>query len=69
MADAGLRRPPGLPPDEAMAAVAEPTMQVRDVARSNGPPQDLMGNAVELDEHDTGHVGHGGAARAFAGLA
>ena len=68
LADAGLRRPAGLPPDEAVAAVAEPPVQVGYVARSEGPAEHGVGDAVELDEHHTGDVGHVGAARAFAGL-
>ena len=31
------------------------------------PPQDGVGDAVELDEHDAGHVGHVGAVRSACG--
>ena len=43
-------------------------MQVRHVARSQGPPQHAERHAVELHEHDTRHVRRVGALRAAAGL-
>ena len=69
LADTGLRGPPGLPRDEMVAAVAKPTVQVGNVSRSNGPPQDGVRDAVELDEHDAGHVGHIGTVSTLTRLA
>ena len=68
LADAGLRRPAGLPADQLVGAVAQPAMQGGHVAGTQRPPQHRVGDAVELDEHDAGHVGDVGVLRSPAGL-
>ena len=66
LADAGLRRPTGLPADQPVAAVAQPAMEGRHVARSQSPVEHGFGQPVDLHEDDTGHLGLGGDPRAPA---
>ncbi len=56
LAHAGLRRPPGLPPDQLVAPLAQPTTQVRNVARAHGTLEHRPGHAVDLHEHDARDV-------------
>ena len=69
LADTGLRRPPGLPADQHMAAVADPPMQGGHISGTERPPEHGVGDAVELDEHDARHVGDDRVLRPPAGLA
>ncbi len=57
LTDPRLGRPPCLPRDEAVAVVAQPSMEVGHVTRPQRPPEHAVRQAVELDEHHTGDVG------------
>ena len=56
-------------PIEPVRAVAEPAVQGRHVAGPQRPLEHDLGDAVELHEHDAGHVGDGRRAGAPAGAA
>src|SRR3954454_13455698 len=51
-----------------MAALEQPAMESGSVARTDGAHQHCVGDAVQLDEDDAGHVGDVGAVDALAGL-
>ena len=59
LADAGLRRPPGLPSGQRVGAVTDPAVQVGRVAGPQGSLEHHIGEPVQLDEDHTWHVGDG----------
>ena len=67
LADAGLRRPAGLPGGQAVRTIADPTMQGGHVAGPQRPLEHGLGDPVQLDEHHTGYVGDVGRAGSPAG--
>lgn len=63
LAGAGLRRPVGLPAHEPMAALVDPARQRRDRAVAQRPSQHVVGQPVDLQHQQAGHVGRDRVAR------
>src|SRR3954453_23892391 len=57
LARAGLRREIGLPAHETVGSLVEPPSEVRHLPRRNRLREDRLGEAVDLQEEHTGHVG------------
>ncbi len=57
LAGAGLRGPVGLPALEPVRPAPQPAAQVGGVAVGDRPAQDVVGEAVDLEEDDPRHIG------------
>ena len=56
LTDPRLRRPTGLPPDEAVGAAAQQSVDGRCIARPQRSPEHRLGETVDLDEHNARDV-------------
>jgi hypothetical protein len=57
LAGAGLGRPVGLPAGEPVAPLSKPARQGGGVPVAHRPPEDLVGEPVDLAEDDAGNIG------------